>query len=219
VNKGNSRSNGASRPTASGKSSRRAAKVLDAAIKVFHRRGYADATVQEVADDVGILKGSLYHYIDSKEDLLFWIAEKVEVDAHALLSDVRGLEGLNAIERIGRYVERQVTYNMKNLEEISIYYHDLNLLGEERLAQIRGPQRNHTRELTALIETAQDEGVIDEALDARLLTNCVFATMVWVYQWYRPTGYASRDQVAAICRNYALAGLTDGRLPEPSRAA
>jgi AcrR family transcriptional regulator len=219
VTRGNSKSNGEARRGRIEKSSSRAHKVLDAAIKVFNRRGYADATVQEVADEVGILKGSLYHYIDSKEDLLFWIAEKVEVDAHEMLSEVLKLEGLNAVERIGRYIESQVAYNVENLDEISIYYHDLNLLGEERLAQIRGPQRTHTRELTALIEMAQEEGLIDEALDARLLTNCVFGTVVWVYQWYRPRGYASREQVASICRTYALAGLTDGRLREPSRLA
>ncbi len=47
---------------------RRDQEVIDAAAKVFYERGFADASVQDVADELGILKGSLYHYIETKED-------------------------------------------------------------------------------------------------------------------------------------------------------
>ena len=53
-------------------------QILDAAAVVFYEKGYAAASIQDVADAVGILKGSLYYYIDSKEDLLFEILR----DAH-----------------------------------------------------------------------------------------------------------------------------------------
>ena len=49
--------------------------VIEAAIRVFHKKGYASASIQDVAAEVGVLKGSLYHYIDSKEDLLARIFE------------------------------------------------------------------------------------------------------------------------------------------------
>jgi hypothetical protein len=51
---------------------KRADEIFEAAVKVFYERSYAGATVQDVADEVGILKGSLHHYIATKEDLLFW---------------------------------------------------------------------------------------------------------------------------------------------------
>ena len=50
---------------------RREREVLDVAARLFHERGYADTSVQDIADELGILKGSLYHYIEVKEDLLF----------------------------------------------------------------------------------------------------------------------------------------------------
>src|SRR3978361_1430139 len=53
----------------------RSPDVLEAAIRVFHKKGYASASIQDVAEEVGVLKGSLYHYIDSKEDLLARIFE------------------------------------------------------------------------------------------------------------------------------------------------
>ena len=48
----------------------RSQDVLEAAVRVFHKKGYASSSIQDIADEVGVLKGSLYHYIDSKEDLL-----------------------------------------------------------------------------------------------------------------------------------------------------
>src|ERR1700710_1395396 len=85
-------------------------EVLDAAARVFARRGYADASVQDVADELGILKGSLYHYIRAKEDLLFWLLEAVHADVQAILDEVAAEEGLDAPERISLYVQRQVAY-------------------------------------------------------------------------------------------------------------
>ena len=107
--------------------------MLDAAARVFARRGYADASVQDVADELGILKGSLYHYIKMKEDLLFWLLEEVHGDVEVILEEVAKAEGLAPLERIELYVKRQVLYNLDNLERISIYYHDVESLSEERL--------------------------------------------------------------------------------------
>ena len=104
---------------------KRDADVLAAATRVFARRGYADASVQDVADELGILKGSLYHYIKTKEDLLYWLLEAVHADVEEIRLQVAAAEDLNPIERISLYVTEQVLYNLANLERISIYYHDL----------------------------------------------------------------------------------------------
>jgi AcrR family transcriptional regulator len=48
--------------------------VVDAAAKVFQEKGFAAASLEDIAVEVGMRKGSLYHYINSKEDLLFAVA-------------------------------------------------------------------------------------------------------------------------------------------------
>ena len=55
---------------------KRWAEVLDAAEQVFLERGYQAASLKEIATRVGMLKGSLYYYIDTKEDLLFEIVRR-----------------------------------------------------------------------------------------------------------------------------------------------
>ena len=186
---------------------RRDQDVLDAAVKIFYERGYSDASVQDVADELGILKGSLYHYIETKEDLLFQLVEEVYNDVHEVLEEVETSPDLKPLERLELYVRKQVEYNLENLERISIYYHDLDRLTGDRLAWVKASRRVHDKFVSGLITEAQEVGEIDDSYDPRLMANCVFATIIWTYQWYRP-GRMSRKAVVDVCVHYALRGLT-----------
>jgi len=72
-------------------------EIIAAAAKVFQTKGYHAATVQDIADAVGILKGSLYHYIKMKEDLLFWLLEAVHGDVEVILEDVKTKQEIGTI--------------------------------------------------------------------------------------------------------------------------
>ena len=48
---------------------RRRAEILDAATHVFSKHGFAAADVQEIADKIGVGKGTVYRYFPSKEEL------------------------------------------------------------------------------------------------------------------------------------------------------
>src|SRR5262249_55622603 len=159
-------------------------------------------------DEVGILKGSIYHYIDTKDDLLFRVLEKVHADVDKILEEVMALKDLDALERLDQYVRRQVAYNLDHLEQISVYYHDFDRLAPDRLAEIIEERRKHERAITTLIEQAQADGKAERGLDARLLRNCVFATVIWTYRWYRPDGRASREEIADVCSRFALHGVS-----------
>ena len=198
------------KPRAAGRTrgaKKRDVEVLDAAARVFARRGYADASVQDVADELGILKGSLYHYIKMKEDLLFWLLEEVHKDVEVILEEVANAEGLAPLERIELYVKRQVLYNLDNLERISIYYHDVDSLSEERLTTILSRRRTHERFITGLIKEAQEQGTADPTADPRILANCLFATIIWTYRWYKPNGRISRQAIADHCARFVMRGV------------
>lgn len=207
-----------SRTTANGQDKRRNRDVLDAAAKIFHERGYADASVQDVADELGILKGSLYYYIRTKEDLLFWLLEEVHEEVERILEEVAAVEGLDPLDRLALYIRRQVGHNASNLMKISVYYHDAEQLTDDRLADITKRRKVHERFVTGLITEAQQRGEISEHADARVLANCVFANVIWIYRWYRPGGRVRREQLAGMCVSYALGGLR-GAFTPPAEGA
>jgi TetR/AcrR family transcriptional regulator, cholesterol catabolism regulator len=182
--------------------------VLEAAANIFYERGYASATVQDVADALGVLKGSLYYYIDSKEDLLYRLMVEIHDGVDAVLEEVNSAEGLSAIEQLDLYVRRTVQYNARNLEKISVYYHDIDQLSGARRTEILARRRTHENHVTKLIRQAQADGDAAKDLDAKLLSNCVFATIIWMYRWYRPGRSISVDDVSETCARFVRFGLT-----------
>lgn len=190
-------------------------EVLDAAAKVFHKVGYSDASIQEVANELGILKGSLYHYIDSKEDLLFRLVDQTHDEVHQVLEDVAAIEGLEPAERIGAYVRRQVEYNFANLLQVTVYFRELDRLSPKRRATIIARRREHEQWLTDLIVEAQKCDQADPELDAQVLSRNIFASIIWTYRWYRPER-DDGERVAEICAKFAVNGL-GGRQPRRKR--
>jgi TetR/AcrR family transcriptional regulator, cholesterol catabolism regulator len=188
---------------------RREREIFDAATDIFHRRGYADTSVEDIADAVGILKGSLYHYINSKEDLLFAILTEVHEDVDAMLQAAMQLEEADPLDRLLDYVHDQVSYNARNVKKIAVYYHDQNQLSPERLQEITRRRRAHERYVADLIKQAQEGGSVAKDLDASLLAAEVFASMIWLYTWYRPGGGSvSADSLAGFTVDFLRRAMT-----------
>src|ERR1700758_1301123 len=63
-------------------------EIVAAAAKVFRTKGYHAATVRDIADEVGILKGSLYHHFDSKEDLLYLVVKEPIAQMYRTMAEI-----------------------------------------------------------------------------------------------------------------------------------
>jgi AcrR family transcriptional regulator len=185
----------------------RDAEVLRVAAEVFARRGYAAATVQDIADALGILKGSIYYYIDTKEDLLYRLILQVHEDVDAVLEDVRASDGQDPLDAIADYVRAQTSFNLRDLVRISVYYRDIDQLGDARRREVLARRKLHEQYVQSLIEAAQEAGTVRKDRDPHLLANHVFATLIWPYQWYRPRSRTKLDDVVESCVEFVLAGL------------
>jgi AcrR family transcriptional regulator len=199
------RGNGRANRTASPK--KREQEIIDAAADIFHRQGYSDTSVQNVADAVGILKGSLYYYIDSKDDLLYRVLLEVHDAAHTILEEVAAMDELSPLEKLDAYVRRHVEYNTRNLTKIAVYYHDYKLLAPERRAEIRRQRKMYEDFVLELVTEAQQQGDVAADLDPAVLSYCLFGTLNSVYTWYRPGGKVSAAQLADTLARFVLAGV------------
>jgi AcrR family transcriptional regulator len=211
----------ASETLASAPPKKREREIIDAAAEIFHRNGYADTSVQDVAEAVGILKGSLYYYIDSKEDLLYRVLLEVHEDAEGILEGIAAMDA-GPLERIAAYVKRHVEYNVRNFTKVAVYYHDFDLLSRERRADIRKHRRNYELFLEGLIREAQETGQVSPDADPRVLAYCMFGTMNWTYTWYRPNGRVSVAELCDMIAEFTVNGLKSHpdkpRVDRPRRA-
>lgn len=82
----------------------RRAEILAAAERAFNRHGYAATTVEAVAVEAGISKGSIYNYFQSKEDLFQQVFARVAAGAQSDLAEITQA-GLSASEKLGRVLD------------------------------------------------------------------------------------------------------------------
>jgi AcrR family transcriptional regulator len=198
------------------KAPRREREVVRAAATVFCQRGYAAATVREVADELGINISSLYHYIEGKEDLLVSIFAEVHDDVERILDEVVSAEGLTALERLVRYVDRVLAYSFENAQRLTVYHEEMDHLRGQRREEVRARRREHDYVVTRLIRDAQEEGAIASDLDAHMLGNCLFVIVASSYRWFPRSTRIPRERMIDCAAEFVLRGMI-GRLPAEFR--
>jgi TetR/AcrR family transcriptional regulator, cholesterol catabolism regulator len=189
---------------------RRRQELLDASAAVFHRKGYASASTQDIADAVGILKGSLYYYIRSKEDLLFEIIRSVHDDRLDSLDGIREVEG-DALQRIRVFVEVHLIHNVRNLDRIAVFHEDFRSLTDARQEKIVRERDRYDSFLRDLIRNGQEEQLICPDVDPKLAAAMVLGMMNWIYRWYQPDGHLSVAGIASTYGDFVIGGLACDR--------
>jgi len=188
--------------------------IVEAAAKIFQEKGFAAASLEDIASEVGMWKGSLYHYIDSKEELLLAV---VQEPAEHLLSELRIVASLDlpATEKLrmvaqahGHVLETTFVYASVYLQEVA---------GRKRSTEWAASDREYVRLITAIIEEGIARGDLSSQLDARTATFALVGALNWVTRWYRPDGPLSAGKIAEqICTTF-LNGLIT-RMPDRAPA-
>ena len=190
----------------SGKSQRRRQELIDAAAKIFQDKGYEAASIQDVADALGILKGSVYHYIQSKEDLLFAVIQEVHESALRHMAKIRDMDE-DALTLIRLFVESHVNHVTSNLVKATVFFHDFRSLQTDRQQYIVRERDSYDAFLRELIARGQRDGVICPDVDPKLSTLAFLGMMNWTYQWYRVDGGMDPGAIGRQFADLVLAGL------------
>jgi TetR/AcrR family transcriptional regulator, cholesterol catabolism regulator len=206
TNPGNTQMSTAQETTASRPPRRRQQEILEAAALVFREKGYESTSIQDIADAVGILKGSLYYYIRSKEDLLYEIIKTIHEDALRNVARIDEEEG-DALQKIRAFVTAHMTFMTENLVKMGVFFHDFRSLSPERREEIIAARDIYDRQLRELIKQGKEEGVVREDVDPKLASLAAMGAMNWLYQWYRPGGRQSVKQIAGGFADLIVAGL------------
>ncbi len=194
----------------------RAEEIRLAAARIFFEKGYDSTSIQDIADAVGILKGSMYYYIDTKEDLLFDVVKSVHEQGLRQAREWMEAPG-SPLDRLRAAIEGHVESNLTNLEAVGVFFHDFASLGPRRRAEIIIDRDFYDRHLRRLVEEGQASGDLAPDLDPKLAVMALLGMMNWTYQWFRPDGDWTPREVAVHLADLAIGGLARRPVPAPTR--
>lgn len=192
--------------------------MVEAAIQVFYQKGYAASSVQDVADVVGVLKGSLYHYISSKEDLLVRILQESHEQARQIMEEVAALEA-SPLDRLRAYVESMYRWYLANIERVSVYFNQQRYLTGDNRTAIRAQARELDSFVRRLLTEAQGDGSVRPDLDVKLAAVFLQGALNSSVVWYRPSGAYSAAEIARQFTEMSISSLQRGGQGAAGRAA
>jgi TetR/AcrR family transcriptional regulator, cholesterol catabolism regulator len=184
----------------------RAAEILPAAVRVFSEKGYSAASLQDLADAVGILKGSLYHYIDSKESILFQIFQESHEAAVQLMVQTDKLN-LDPEERLREYTKVLTLWYLSNRDRASLYFTEWRYLTGEYYEIVREQRKQFIGYVRQIIAEAVSRNLTAHEVDVRLSSLFIMSAVNSVPIWYDASGPVMPEQIAEATAQLACAAV------------
>ncbi len=185
-------------------------RVLDEARRLFFALGYHSATMEAIADAVGMGKPFLYRHFRNKLELL------VALYDHAIAMSEDALDRalaarLDADETIRMFVRNYLAVVVTHREIVAIFFRESLNVPPEKLREINRHKAAFDRKLTAVIRDGIKVGSF-HVTDARVAAFAVVGMVNWCYQWYRETGSSTPAELGEMFADFALGILKSGRM-------
>ncbi|GAB7006364.1 TetR/AcrR family transcriptional regulator [Nocardioides sp. AN3] len=169
--------------------------IVLAAARLFHRTGFHNTSMRDIAEEAGLAKGSIYHYFKRKDEILYFVLEEWV----AMLSDrhdARVDEGANPSELIEGVISDIFELMAEHRGHVAAFFESYRDLAD----QDRSVVRDHRLIYRAKIEEAFRRGIKSgefKEVDVKLATLALFGMCNWAYRWYTPDGPYSAKHVAS----------------------
>ena len=180
-------------------------EILEAAAQIFSQKGFHAASMQDIAEAVNLQKASLYHHVNSKQEILValldraldMLIEKMEaVLAQPLPPDQKLPLAIQAyLSAMLEHRDLAVILLMEH-RSLDAAHHDRHVPRRDRFEQL----------WRDLIEEGKRSGVFS-CVDPAMASRALLGVLNWTITWYRPDGPLPPDQIADQFANLFLRGL------------
>jgi AcrR family transcriptional regulator len=181
-------------------------RVFEVAAEVFHRKGYDNTSMSDVASAAGLTKAGLYHHVASKESLLYTI-----LDSGLDMTESRVVKPLEEIadpvQRLKTMIDLhlQLVLEERNLEVTGLL-HECKTLSPADRTRINRRKKEYVKMTTKLIADVVRKYNIKD-VNPKLAAFALLGMLNWTYQWYKTSGPSRRDEIVASFQQIFLQGI------------
>ncbi|HLX20336.1 MAG TPA: TetR/AcrR family transcriptional regulator [Gaiellaceae bacterium] len=177
-------------------------ELTRAAARLFAEKGYHGTSIGDLAEALGVQKGSVYAHIESKADLLWEVAREGSAAFHAALDSVP-TDG-PALERIRAALRAHLRVVAEQLDIATVFVREWRFLTGDRREEFVAERRRYEERIRELFRDGVESSELRTDLDVATAALLFLSAANWAYTWLRPG--AGTDELAD--RLYAV--LLDG---------
>ena len=179
--------------------------LLQVSTDLFSQHGYERTTVRMIAEEMGVLSGSLYSHISSKDEILLKIISSIA----ALFGErVRNASRLDAPaeDRLQAMCRAHLSVLNDRQAAVTVYYNQWRLLPEQNRKSIVELRSEYEQLFVELIQDGIKDGTFND-VSVRDTVLVILSACNWTYQWYSNTGDSHTDEIADRYLKVILEGL------------
>ena len=180
----------------------RRSELTREAARLFAERGYHGTSIGDLAQAMGVQKGTLYSHIASKQDLLYETMRDGAAAFHSALDEIP--EDLPATDKIRLALRAHLRVVAEQLDVATVFVREWRYLEGDRRDEIVDERRRYEERIRALFREGRELGELRTDLDDATAALLTLSAANWAYTWLR----AGADTDALADRFYAL--LIDG---------
>ncbi|WP_346836538.1 TetR/AcrR family transcriptional regulator [Microbulbifer sp. SAOS-129_SWC] len=158
-------------------------RLLNAAARLFEQKGFARTTVRDIASEVGILSGSIFHHFSSKEDILRNVMVEVIHFAHArMVSAVARASSPREQLRACILCELEAIHGLAvpGFSMLVVEWRSLSDASQKQVLKLRDAYEAYWCQVLA---AAGRRGA-----DAALLRRLLVGALIHTHSWFKPRG-------------------------------
>jgi AcrR family transcriptional regulator len=161
--------------------------ILDAAVSVFARRGFHSCRVADVAEEAGVAYGLVYHYFDSKEeilDTLFSERWQVMLDAITTIDARANLTAREKLEQVASFIIDSYRHEPELMKVIIVEVtRAANTFGRHHLPEIREAYRM----IAQIVDSARRDGSFKSDISGEFAALCFYGAIeqllsAWIFR-------------------------------------
>lgn len=177
-------------------------RLLMVAARQFRQKGFNRTTVRDIAAEVGILSGSIFHHFKNKDEILFDIMNEVVIAMNARLQ--MGLDDADTTQgKVRALIDNELQFiHGKTSDAAAVLIYEWRALSEPRQKQILEIRRSYDQLWETTLEMARLEGLTD--VDPVCLRQLLHGAIIWTTNWYHAEGDISLDKLGSYVLSLAI---------------
>jgi AcrR family transcriptional regulator len=183
--------------------STRKSELTRQAARLFAEKGYHGTSIGDLAEAMGVQKGSLYAHIDSKADLLWEVARGGAAAFHGALDSIP--EELPVTEKIRLALRAHLRVVGEQLDVATVFIREWRYLDGGRREEFLDERRRYEERLRALFREGRDLGELRSDLDEATAALLALSAANWAYTWLRQG--QDTDELADRFFTFLLEGM------------
>lgn len=183
-------------------------EILLAAAQIFRRKGFHGASMQDIADAVGLQKATLYHHVHSKQEILLALLDRA---LDLLIADMEAISARDGStsEKLRLAIRSYLTRLAEQADLASVLLLEYRSL-EPELRRRHISRRDKFESLwRRILRQGMDRGEF-RLVDERIAGAALLGVQNWSITWFRPNGRLSTAELADQFADLLLRGLEAG---------